>query len=213
MGNQPVPGVVLHKTIVKNHLHPLQLLSHSSFNQQVIKQQLLATPASALAILKFYNLFKSSVFVFLFTLTLIIMPTLLTRKKDNLQEQAQPCNFSDAAQNELIEMPTSLEELRKRCARYEELLSSLQPPQGNSMIRAANFTTDSVLKLVQQSPASSFIRVYYGIDERGKHLLFMAPVKQDGMLAAEEDTIYADDCCACPPRLNCPPDELLEWPS
>lgn len=138
------------------------------------------------------------------------MPTLLTRKKDDLQEQAQPCNFSDAAQNELIAMPTSLEMLKKRCARYEELLSSLQPPQENSMIRAASFTTDSVLKMIRQSPASSFIRVYYGIEASGEHLLFMAPVKQDGMLAAEEDTLYVDDCCRCPPLRNCPEDPLVE---
>lgn len=138
------------------------------------------------------------------------MPTLITRKTDNLQEQAQPCNFSDLSQNEFVEVEVSLEELRARCTRYKDYLAALQPPQDGTMIRAANFTTDSVLQMIQQNPSSSFIRVYYGIEENGEHRLFMAPVNDVSSLTTETELTYVDDCCRCPPRMNCPEDELLE---
>ncbi len=138
------------------------------------------------------------------------MPTLLTRQTEALLEDVQPCNFSDSEQNQLVAQQVTIEELRNRCDRYKKLLTSLQPAQDTTMIRAANFTTDSILQMIQQSPTSAFIRVYYGIDETGEHRLFMAPVTEAGTLAAEEDTLYVDDCCRCPPLLNCPADELLE---
>lgn len=140
------------------------------------------------------------------------MPTLITRKTDNLldQDQTQPCNFSDLSQNEFVEVQIPLEELRERCARYRDYLAALQPPQDTLMIRAANFTTDSVLQMIQQNPGSAFIRVYYGIEATGEHRLFMAPVMEANSLTTETDLTYVDDCCRCPPRLNCPEDELLE---
>ncbi|PRY09840.1 hypothetical protein CLV24_11744 [Pontibacter ummariensis] len=138
------------------------------------------------------------------------MPILLTRQKDDVLAKSQPCDFSDPSLNQIVEQQTTIEEMKKRCDRYKQLLASLQPPQDNTMIRAANFTTDSVLQMIQQSPSSSFIRVYYGIEESGEHVLFMAPVTEAGTLAAEEETIYVDDCCRCPPLSNCPADGLLE---
>ncbi|MBB6611769.1 hypothetical protein H7F15_12025 [Pontibacter sp. Tf4] len=138
------------------------------------------------------------------------MPTLITRKTDGLQEQTQPCNFSDVNQNEFVELDVTHEELRQRCARYKAYLAALQPPQDNTMIRAANFTTDSVLQMIQQSPGSAFIRVYYGIEENGEHRLFMAPVNDANSLTTETDLTYVDDCCRCPPLLNCPADDLME---
>ncbi|MDX5483202.1 MAG: hypothetical protein LPK07_16095 [Hymenobacteraceae bacterium] len=138
------------------------------------------------------------------------MPTLLTRQAAASLEQRPACNFSEPSQNVLVEQQVTLEELKKRCARYKELLASLQPPQDQSMIRAANFTSESVLRMLQQNPQSTFIRVYYGIDAQGEHLLFMAPVTNTASLAAEEDTLYVEACCACPPLRNCPADELLE---
>lgn len=138
------------------------------------------------------------------------MPTLLTRQVEASLDQTPPCNFSDPTQNVFQEQQVTIEELEARCARYQQLLASLQPPQDQTMIRAANFTTDSVQLLLQQSPNSTFIRVYYGIDENGEHMLFMAPVTETGSLVAEEETVYVEACCACPPLRNCPEDELLE---
>lgn len=138
------------------------------------------------------------------------MPKLITRQTDSLQKQDQPCNFEDLSQNIFEEQEITIEELKKRCARYRELLASLQPSQEQTMIQASNFTTESVLQLIQRSPGSAFIRVYYGIEENGEHRLFMAPVSEAGNLVTEDSSIYVDDCCHCPPRLNCPADELLE---
>ncbi|WP_242917392.1 hypothetical protein [Pontibacter liquoris] len=135
------------------------------------------------------------------------MPRLITRNTTETKEQ--PCHFTDLSQNVFLEEQVTIEALQARCARYRDLLASLQPPQENTMIRAANFTTDSVLQLIQQSPTSAFIRVYYGLDENGEHLLFMAPVSDAGTLAMTEETIYVDDCCRCPPMGNCPEDPLL----
>lgn len=134
------------------------------------------------------------------------MPTLITPKTN---EQDAPCNYSSLSQNVFEERHVTIDELKQRCARYKELLDSLQAPE-ESMIRAANFTTDSVLMMLQQNPSSSFIRVYFGIEENGKPVLFMTPVTEAGTLSTEDETIYVDDCCACPPRLNCPEDEILE---
>lgn len=133
------------------------------------------------------------------------MPTLITRKTE---EQDMSCNYSDLTQNIFVEQQVTIEDLKKRCARYKELLDSLQAPE-NSMIRAANFTSESVLQMLQQSPSSAFIRVYYGIEENGEHVLFMAPVTEAGTLTTANDTIYVDSCCECPPLRNCPEDELL----
>jgi hypothetical protein len=68
-----------------------------------------------------------------------------------------------------------------------------------------------VRQLLDQSPGSAFIRVYYGIEENGEHRLFMAPVAEAGTLtmAQTTDMLFVDDCCHCPPRLNCPADALL----
>lgn len=138
------------------------------------------------------------------------MPTLLTRSNDASSPEF-PCNFSDPSQNQLVALQVTLEELQARCARYRTLLSSLLPSQEHIMIQAANFTTDSVRQLLAHSPDSAFIRVYYGIEENGEHRLFMAPVSGAGTLSEPEteDLLFVDDCCHCPPRRNCPADELL----
>jgi len=159
------------------------------------------------------------------------MPKLITRKKNSATVQAEPCNFIDPSQNAFVEQQVPLDEFKARCARYYDYLAALQPPQENTMIRAANFTTDAVLRLLQQNPASAFIRVYYGIDANGEHGLFMAPVPEETAAtaaggtdlpaagtatseeAAADELLYVDDCCVCPPRLNCPRDGLLAWPS
>ncbi|TXK33749.1 hypothetical protein FVR03_18775 [Pontibacter qinzhouensis] len=137
------------------------------------------------------------------------MPKLLTKVMQEGQPQADPCDFTDLSRNDLTETAVTLQELRDRCDRYKTYLASLQPPQGDIMIRAANFTTESVLRMIGHSPDSPFIRVYYGIGDDGRHLLFLAPVQQAGVLAKGDNTIYVDDCCACPPIRNCPGDELL----
>lgn len=138
------------------------------------------------------------------------MANLLTRPSEAASPQT-PCNFTDPAQAQLVHQQVSLETLQARCARYRALLASLQPSQEHSMIQAANFTTDSVRQLLAQSPGSAFIRVYYGIEENGTHRLFMAPVTDaaESAVASAADMLYVDDCCHCPPRLNCPADELL----
>ncbi|ARS35755.1 hypothetical protein [Pontibacter actiniarum] len=139
------------------------------------------------------------------------MATLLTRQTDASSQQPS-CNFTDPAQAQMVALQVPLEELQARCARYRTLLASLQPSQEHTMIQAANFTTDSVRQLLEQSPDSAFIRVYYGIEEDGTHRLFMAPVTEPMALSATEaaDMLFVDDCCHCPPRLNCPADELLD---
>ena len=137
------------------------------------------------------------------------MPILISPKVESLQMQTSSCSFHNPAQNEFTTQQVTMEELKERCDRYAKLLASLQPPQDATMIRAANFTTDSVLQMLQQYPGSTFIRVYYGIDEAGNHLLFMAPVPDSESQIAQEDTIYVDGCCHCPPMGNCPNDGLL----
>ena len=111
-----------------------------------------------------------------------------------------------------------------RCTRYRDYLASLQPPQDQVMIRAANFSVESILQIIQEKPEAAFVRVYYGIEADGRHLLFMTPVSDAGTATApsaydtlaatssatEEDLVFADECCHCPPRLNCPKDVLIE---
>jgi len=138
------------------------------------------------------------------------MPTLITRATSDSLEQESPCNFNDLTQNKFVEQKITSSDLQQRCARYADLLASLQPSQLGTMLQAANFTTDSVLQLIQQNPGSAFLRVYYGIDETGEHRLFMGPVSDSSSVTAmDEETLYVDDCCHCPPMGNCPNDELL----
>ncbi len=137
------------------------------------------------------------------------MPKLLTREVEDSLKQPEPCNLSAPAENVMVEQQVPIEEFKERCDRYLKLLSSLQLPQQNTMVRAANFTTESVLQMIQSSPGSSFIRVYYGIDANGEHGLFMAPISEAGSLDTNEETVYVDDCCACPPLGNCQDDPLL----
>lgn len=151
------------------------------------------------------------------------MPKLITRK---VHMQDEPCNFTDLSQNDFVEQHVPLTELKMRCTRYKDYLAALQPPQENIMVRAASFTVDSVLQVIQKNPQAAFIRVYNGIDENGQHLLFMAPVTQTGSTTeevasfstteesttstSEEEITVADSCCECPPLRNCQGDELLE---
>ncbi|WP_207436056.1 hypothetical protein [Sabulibacter ruber] len=142
------------------------------------------------------------------------MPILLTRNVDNSMSGPEPgpCDFSGSTPNVMVEQPVPLGELKARCDRYRQYLASLQPSQEDTMMRAANFTTESVLRLIQQYPASSFIRVYYGIGEDGRHVIFMGAVQGEPSFArTEAEALYVDDCCLCPPRLNCQEDGLLAW--
>ena len=144
------------------------------------------------------------------------MPKLLKRKKEDQQEKSLPCNFSEPSMNVMVAEQTTIEELRQRCARYLELLKSLQPSQENVMIRATNFTVGSVQQLIQDNPDSTFLRVYYGIEETGEHIMFMGAVTEGAMATAsaegtpEAGTDYVDTCCSCPPMGDCKNDELLE---
>lgn len=145
------------------------------------------------------------------------MPNLITRKPEQKNE---PCNFTEPALNEFVVQQVSSDLLRMRCTRFKDHLAALQPPQHETIIRAANFTVDSVLNMIQQNPDAPFIRVYNGIDEEGKHLLFMTTttgtVESTGTTvtetasASEEELTFADSCCECPPLRNCQDDDLLE---
>ncbi|MFB9862737.1 hypothetical protein [Rufibacter immobilis] len=135
------------------------------------------------------------------------MPKLLT--PTSREAQTPLCQFSQPTQNVLEEQQVPMEELKARCDRYYDHLSALQPPQENIMLRAANFTVASIQQMIQASPDSAFIRVYYGIKENGEHELFMVPVNPDGTPDSNADTVYVDNCCACPPMGNCSNDELL----
>jgi hypothetical protein len=154
------------------------------------------------------------------------MPRLLKRKdKKNAENQPIPCDFTASTLNVMVEEQVSQQELQARCVRYYDYLAALQPPQETIMLRASNFTTESVLQLIQSNPTSTFLRVYYGINEFGEHGLFMGAVTEQpatagststaGITASEtttEDPTYVEECCACPPRGNCQDDTLLVWP-
>ena len=82
------------------------------------------------------------------------------------------------------------------------------------MIRASSFTADSLQQLLQAHPGAAFFRVYYGVRENGEHLLFIGAVQEETVTAFASksgESLYVENCCHCPPRLNCPQDELLEW--
>ncbi|MBA9077450.1 hypothetical protein [Rufibacter quisquiliarum] len=135
------------------------------------------------------------------------MPKLLTASAT--ETQSPLCQFTQPTQNESEGQQVPVAELKARCDRYYHYLAALQPPQENTMLRAANFTVASILEMLQESPQSNFIRVYYGIKENGEHELFMAPITADGTPDTSEEAVYADDCCACPPMSNCSNDEFL----
>ncbi|WP_192822816.1 hypothetical protein [Rufibacter sp. LB8] len=156
------------------------------------------------------------------------MAILVTRRLEDSQKQADPCNFSEPTANVMVEQQIPIEDLKLRCDRYKDYLAALQPPQDNLMIRASNFTTDSVLQLIQANPGSAFIRVYYGIKEDGQHVFFMGAVEDSTSLLTQDtsvssvestdtggetpgDPTYIDDCCSCPPRGGCQDDPLITW--
>ena len=138
------------------------------------------------------------------------MPTLFTRPKNKLNRASALYNFKNAAAEKFEMQQTTIEELKARCDRYAAMLATLSSPLRAKMVRATNFRADAVADLLAQNPDYAFIRIYNGIDEHGNHLLFMAPAGHDGASITEEDTIWLDDCCRCPPMGNCPSDPILD---
>lgn len=138
------------------------------------------------------------------------MPRLFTRPKNKLNRSTAPYDFKNASREEFEMQQTTIEELKARCDRYEAMLATLSSPVRAKMLRATNFRADAVADMLAQHPGYTFIRIYNGIDEQGNHLMFMAPAGHDGASFTEEDTIWLDDCCRCPPMGNCPADPILD---
>lgn len=144
------------------------------------------------------------------------MPKLLTRALSGSLTETPPCDFGNPENNVLLSQEVTPGELKANCDRYWQLLQTQAPALADTMIRASSFTADSLQQLLSAHPDATFFRVYYGVRENGEHLLFMGPVQEEEETVASfttesEESLYVENCCHCPPRLNCPKDELLEW--
>lgn len=137
------------------------------------------------------------------------MPKLFTSTKNNLTPAADLHNYETASANDFEMQQASIAELQERCRKYEEMIATLDSPLREKMVRATNFRVDALRDMLVQNPAYTYVRVYNGIDTDGNHLLFMAPAGQDGVSIAEDDTVWLDDCCRCPPMGNCNDDPIL----
>lgn len=143
------------------------------------------------------------------------MPKLLTKTPAGSFTETPPCDFGNPEKNVLHSQDVTPEELKANCDRYWQLLQAQAPSLADTMIRASTFTAESVRQLLSAHPDANFFRVYYGVRENGEHLLFMGPAQEDDTAvspaAGSEESLYVENCCHCPPRMNCPKDELLTW--
>ncbi|MFD2569922.1 hypothetical protein ACFSUS_04705 [Spirosoma soli] len=65
-------------------------------------------------------------------------------------------------------------------------------------IRAGFFDVQSLKDVIEQTQ-SKFIKIYYAIDEKGEHFMFLAPTQADGRAREDINTTLALCCCTRPP--------------
>ncbi|MVM31004.1 hypothetical protein GO755_13270 [Spirosoma sp. HMF4905] len=96
--------------------------------------------------------------------------------------------------------PTDPIKLREACERYEKMLASA----GLTNFFQTGFFDVTGLEKILSENQSKHVKVYYGIDEKGRHFLFLAPTQEDGRARDDVNTTEALCCCQVPP---CPLDQ------
>ena len=96
--------------------------------------------------------------------------------------------------------PTDPIKLKEACERYDQLLAE-KDLQGFYRV---DFFDVAEIRAILDLCQSEHAKIYYGIDETGRHFLFMAPTQADGRARDDVDTTVAPCCCQIPP---CPQDE------
>ncbi len=98
------------------------------------------------------------------------------------------------------DFPTDPAKLREACERHSKLVADTKV---NKTFQTGYFDVDKLEEVIRASQ-SKHVKVYYGIDERNKHFLFIAPTQEDGSARDDIDTTAALCCCQTPP---CPRDQ------
>ncbi|MVM41191.1 hypothetical protein GO730_31680 [Spirosoma sp. HMF3257] len=96
--------------------------------------------------------------------------------------------------------PTDPIKLKEACERYEKMLDSA----GLKNFFRTGFFDVTGLEKILEANQSKHVKVYYGIDEKDRHFLFMAPTQPDGRAREDIDLTEAECCCQHPP---CPLDQ------
>ena len=88
----------------------------------------------------------------------------------------------------------------RACATFKAVVSYPEALTANAdkLIRAAYFPTQSLNEMLA-SFKGEYVRLYYGIDDNGRHLMFMAPTDPDGNALAAADVIYTQCIGEKPP--------------
>lgn len=93
------------------------------------------------------------------------------------------------------EFPSDPIKLKEACERYEKILAS----SGSKDFFQTGFFDVDKLQEILAANQSKHVKVYYGIDERDKHFLFIAPTQADGRARDDVHITAALCCCQHPP--------------
>jgi hypothetical protein len=85
--------------------------------------------------------------------------------------------------------------LKEACDRYQKHLEA----NGLTDSFQKDFFDVDDIKAVLAENKSRHVKVYYGIDEKNRHFLFLAPTQEDGRARDDVDTTGAICCCERPP--------------
>ncbi|GAB4056214.1 hypothetical protein [Spirosoma foliorum] len=91
--------------------------------------------------------------------------------------------------------PTDPIKLKEACERYEKLLAESGLTK---FFQTGYFDVTGIQKILAENQ-SDHIKVYYGIDEKDRHFLFIAPTQPDGRAREDTDLTEAECCCQRPP--------------
>lgn len=116
------------------------------------------------------------------------------------------CDYNNPENNKMVEYAVpNPDEWLEFAKNYSKITKSNIPSkEALKLIRFSNFLAEK-LKEVIAVENCFFVRCYNAIDNKGRHITFIAPVDSHGKVIKTDKAIFLKPCCACPP--SCGTDE------